>query len=83
MSIPNIFCLKVIRFGFQRIEVLNTELQPNALCFIKVKRKVRCLKDLLQEISQNGFDNFWESFVQNALELHCFAEIKKNSQTVR
>lgn len=60
MAFKNYFLLRLLIFVFERIEILNSELQKKDLNFSAAQKKTECLRDSLKEIRENSYDTFWE-----------------------
>ncbi|KAF0704770.1 zinc finger MYM-type protein 1-like, partial [Aphis craccivora] len=65
-----LFNTKVMINIFERIELLNVELQKISLNFHEVKIKIKNIISLIEQKRENGFDDIWLEISTKARELN-------------
>jgi len=73
------FVLKIMIFIFERIEVLNSELQKKTLHFQDASLKIQAIIISIEEIRKSWFNQLWEVIIYKSEELG-LGEVKLSKQ---
>lgn len=74
------FLLQIMIFIFERIEVLNSELQKKSLHFQDARLKIQAIIISIEEIRKSRFDQLWEDIINKSEELG-LGEVKLPKQS--